>query len=100
MAIHKLGVIHPRFPFVGVEILTTFWFLWRNFGSRYARKPTKGSKDSDDSLVYKQSLSQKIGSLDWRLGPSKVGHKNAKTPPFVTSSRDVPRTANFFFSRN
>jgi len=98
MAIYKLGVIHPRFPFVGVEILTTFCFLWHNFGSRYARKPTKGSNDSDDSLVYKTSLSQKIGILDWRLGPSKVGHKNAKTPPLVTSPRDVPRTEKFFFS--
>jgi len=26
MAIYKPGVIQPRFPFVGVEILTTFWF--------------------------------------------------------------------------
>jgi len=37
MALYKLGVIQPRFPFVGVEILTTFWFLCHNFGSRYAR---------------------------------------------------------------
>jgi len=51
MAISTLGVIQPRFPFVEVEILTTFLFLWHNFGSRYARKPIKGSKDSDDSLV-------------------------------------------------
>jgi len=34
MAIYKLGVIHPRLEFVGVEILTTFWFLWHNFDSR------------------------------------------------------------------
>jgi len=26
MAILKLGAIHPRLEFVGVEILTTFWF--------------------------------------------------------------------------
>jgi len=26
MAISKLGIIQPRFPFVGVEILTTFGF--------------------------------------------------------------------------
>jgi len=60
MAICKLGVIHPRFPFVGVEILTTFCFLWHNFSSRYARKPIKGSKDSDDSLVSKNNLSEKL----------------------------------------
>ena len=28
-------------------------------------------------------------SLDWRLGPGKVGNKNAKTPPFVMSPRGV-----------
>jgi len=55
MAIHKMGVIHPRFSFVGVEILTTFWFLCHNFGSRYARKPIKGSKASDDSLVFQKT---------------------------------------------
>jgi len=64
MAISKLGVIQPRFPFVGAEILTTFWFWWHNFGSRYARKPIKGSKDLDDSPVLKKNLSEKIGSLD------------------------------------
>jgi len=36
--------------------------------------------------------------LDWRLGPGKAGHKNAKRPPLVTSSRDVSRTAKIFFS--
>jgi len=51
MAIYKRGVIHPRLVFVWVEILTTFWVLWHNYGSRYARKPNKGFKDSDDSLV-------------------------------------------------
>jgi len=45
MAKSKLGVIQPLVSFVGVEILTTFWFLIHNFGFRYARKPIKGSKD-------------------------------------------------------
>ena len=44
MTIYKLGVIHPRSEFVGVEILPTAWFLWHSFGSRYARKPFKGLK--------------------------------------------------------
>jgi len=100
MAIYKMGVIHPRLEFVRVEILTTFWFLWHNFGSKYARKPIKSSKDSHDSLVSKKNLSEKIGSLHWRLGPGKAGHKNAKTPPLVTSLRGVPRPENIFFSRN
>jgi len=57
MAIYKLGVGHPRLVFEGVEMLTSFWFLWHNFGSRYARKPIKGSEDSDDNLVSKKNLS-------------------------------------------
>jgi len=60
--------------------LTTFWFLCHNFGSRYARKPLKGSKDSGDSLVSKKNLSEKIYSLDWRPGPRKVGQKTQKHP--------------------
>jgi len=55
MAIYKLGVIHPRLVFKGVGILTNFWFLCHNFDSRYARKPLKGSKDSEDSLVFKKT---------------------------------------------
>jgi len=35
--------------------------------------------------------------LYWRLGPGKVGNKNAKTPPLVTSPRGVPRQQNNFF---
>jgi len=34
------------FPFVGVESLTTFWFVWHNIWSRYARKSIRGSKDA------------------------------------------------------
>ena len=63
MAISKLGVIQLRFPFVWVEVLTTFCFLWHNFSSRYARKPIKGSKDSDDSLVSKN-----IEEKNWFIG--------------------------------
>jgi len=60
MAIYKMGVIHPRLEFVGVEILTTFGFLCHNFGCRYARKSIKFSKDSDDSLVSKQTWAKKL----------------------------------------
>jgi len=63
MAIYKLGVIQPRFPFVVVEILTTFWFLCHHFVSRYARKPIKGSKNSDDSL-----FSKKLERKNWLIG--------------------------------
>jgi len=64
MAIYKMGVIQPRLPFVGVEILTTFWYLCHNFGSRYARNPIKGSKASDNILVSKKKLDPK----NWCIG--------------------------------
>jgi len=47
-----------------------------NFVSRYSRTPIKGSKDSDDSLVSKKILTQKIGSLDWRPRLGKLAKKN------------------------
>jgi len=68
------GVLfNPWFPFVGVEILTTFWFWWHNFWSRYAIRSIKVSKDSYDSLVSKKNLSETIGSLDWRPGLGELG---------------------------
>jgi len=90
MAIYIMGVIHPRLAFVGVETFTNFCFFGHNFGSWYARKPTKGSEGLDDSLVFKKNLSQKIGSLDWRPGPGKFGQENAKTPPLVTYPHRTP----------
>jgi len=44
-------------------------------------------------------LSQKIGSLDWRPGPGKVGQKNAKTSLLVTPPQEnpKPKTENVFF---
>jgi len=93
MAISKLGVSQPRLVFEGVKILTTFWCLWHNFRSRYARRSVKRTKDSCGSLVPKK----KIDSLDCCLRPGKVGHKNAKTPLFVTSPRGVPRPEKNFF---
>jgi len=50
-----------RAAFLLTLAFTNFWFLIHNFGSRYARKPIKGSKDSDDSLVSKTNLIEKIG---------------------------------------
>jgi len=54
------GVIYPGSAFVGVEFSTNFWFLGHNFDSRDPRTSTKGSKDSDDSLGLRKTLSQKI----------------------------------------
>ena len=53
MAIYNVGVIHLRFAFVGVQLYAIVWYWGHNFGSRYARKPIKGSEDSDDNLISK-----------------------------------------------
>jgi len=81
--------------FVAVHFFTNFWFLIHNFGSSYARKPIKGSKDSDDNLVSRKNVSQKIGSLVWRPGSGKVGQKDEKTPPLMTTQTQYEK---FFFS--
>jgi len=39
--------------------LSKIGFLSHNFGFRYARKPIKGSKDADFSLVSKKTLAKK-----------------------------------------
>jgi len=44
----------PQVSICGVRIFTNYCFLSHNFGSRYANKPIKGSKDSDDSLDSKK----------------------------------------------
>jgi len=38
--------------FVGVLFFINFLFLIHNFASVYATKPIKGSKDSNDNLVF------------------------------------------------
>ena len=90
MAISKRGVILPFVNFLGVEILSSFWFLWHKFWSRYARNAIEDSKDSWDIPVSKKYLIENMGPFDWRLGPGKVGHKNAKTPPLVTPTQENP----------
>jgi len=63
MAIYHVGIIYRGSAFVGIAFFTKFCFLSHNLGSRYARKPIKDSKNSDDSLVSKKILSQKIIGL-------------------------------------
>jgi len=92
MAIQKSDAIHPRLGFVGVEIFTNFSFFINNFGYRYARKPFKGSKDADFSLISEQILSQNNGWLGWHPGPGKFGQKNAITPTLATSPPEIPKS--------
>jgi len=53
------GGMHPRLAFVGVQFLPIL-FLSHNFGSRYASKPIKGSKDPDDSLDSIKTQAKKM----------------------------------------
>jgi len=64
-------------------------FLGHNFGSRHARRLSKGSIDAGDHLVSKKSLSQNFGPLDWRPGPVKFGQK---TPPLSEPRPGEPLT--------
>ena len=100
MAISKLGAIQPRFFFRGRNF-DHFWILWRNFGSWYARKPIKGSKDSDDSLVSKKNSSEKFGSLVWRPGRRKLGQKRKWHPhcDVLAQRTPNPKRKNFFQSQ-
>jgi len=43
-------------------------FSGHNFSTRNTRKPIKGSKNSDSSLVSNKNLSQKIPSSSWAQG--------------------------------
>jgi len=65
--------------------------IWKhNFGSRYARKSVKGSKDADHSIVSNQILNQKNGSLGWRPGPGKVSLKGEIIPQLWRHLQKTP----------
>jgi len=50
----------PEVSVCGPRIFPNFCFFSHNFGSKYASKALKGSKDSDDSLQSKKFLNQKM----------------------------------------
>ena len=64
-------------------------FLDHNFGSRHARRSSKGSINVGDHLVSKNSSSQN-GPWDWRPGPVKVGQKTESAPTLLASPRRTP----------
>ena len=55
----------------------------------WSRRSIKGSIDSGDHVVSTKSLSQNLGSLDWRPVPVKVG-LNLKNTHFGCSSQENP----------
>ena len=76
-------------------------FLGHNFGSRHARRSSKGFIDAEDRLVSKTSLSQNFGPWDWRPGRVKVGQKTENTPLFASLPQANPlsESKNVFFDR-
>ena len=82
-------------------MFTNFCFLSHNFGSRYARKPIKSSKDSEHVLVSKKSLKQKT-ARSWRPGPGNLSQKGAKTCPHYDVTHTKPHAHNWksFFNQN
>jgi len=93
-----MGVIYPRLAFVCVEIFVNFCFLAHDFGSRYARKPLKGSNDADHNLFSKQNLIQNIFHWVGAQGQVKLAPKSQKHTLIVTSSPEnpKPKTKPFF----
>jgi len=55
-------------------------FWGDNFGSRHARRSSKGSIDAEDYLFSTKRFSQNFGPLDWRPRLIKIGQKNENTP--------------------
>jgi len=94
MAMYIMRVIYPRSAFLGAEFFTNFCFLIHSFGSRYAKKPMKSSKGSDDSLDSKNNFSQKNGLLAWRSGQGKLSHKIVKTCLNYDVTYKEPQTPN------
>jgi len=72
-------------------------FLSHNFGSRHARRSSKGSIDAGDRLVSKNSLRKNFGPWDWRPGPVKVGQKTENTPTLRAHPRRTPHPNQKFF---
>jgi len=65
-------------------------FLGHNFGSRHARRSSKGSIDAGDRVVSNNSLRQNFGPWDWRPGLVKVGQKTENTPTLRAHLRRTP----------
>jgi len=55
-------------------------FLTHNFGYRYASKSIMGSVDADIGLVFKKTLSEKNGSMDWGPVPGTGCQKFENMP--------------------
>jgi len=78
---------------VGAEIFTNFWCFVHNFGYRYARKSSKGSKDADFGLVSEEILSHNNGPMGWGPGLGK----GSNTPLVAFPPENPHRKRKVFF---
>jgi len=69
-------------------------FLNHNFGSRYASKSNKGSKDADPSLVSKKCWDKKMSHWIGARGQVKLA-KNAKTSCYPRKIPNLKRKKFF-----
>jgi len=69
-----------------------------NSTSRNARKPTKGSKNLDSSLVSNNNLIEILPSCGWSPG-QVTWAKRGKTYPTYDVTHQKPETPNFFHCR-
>jgi len=88
-----MSIIYPGLAFVGAEFAKNICFLGHNFKSRCARKSIKGSKDSDDVLNRKKSLSQKMARWVGTQGQVNSAKRTQKHPIWDVTHRE-PQTQN------
>jgi len=62
-------------------------FLDHNFGSRHARRSSKGSIDAGDRLVSKKMFEPKFWPIGLASRAVKVGQKAQNTPTLRASPR-------------
>jgi len=75
-------------------------FLGRNFGTRNVRKPIKGSKDLDYSLVSNKNLSQKVATGSWCPGPVNLSQNGLKPTPLMPLPTKKKKIQNFPFKKS
>ena len=72
-------------------------FLSHNFGSRYATKPIKPSKEYPSFQI---NFKQKNGLLGWRLGPGKLGQKENMPPLWRQPQKTQTQNQKFLKNPN
>jgi len=74
------------------------FILDHNFSTRNARKPIKGSKDSDLSLVSNENFSETLCPSGWALGQATWVKMTPKLLHLWRQSQTIrtPKQKNFF----